>query len=528
MKKLRVALYIRVSTEEQVREGYGLVFQLSNLKKEIERNEDKGWVFDEKLVYQDEGVSGTLQHRPELDRMMNDVREKKIDIILVWKVDRLFRNTKLLLEIVEEFGNYDVNFKSTTEAFDSTVPAGNLIFQIFGALAEFERKLIITRTTEGKISSAKDGNFVGGGIPFGYKIVEKKAIIEEDEAKWVRRIFTWFVEFDYSAEKIADILTKRKVQSKTDRSKKKKKRTANPKGYWNASVVRKILQRTNYIGVYYYNKHGKDKHGNTVVNPKEVWIEFACPTIIDRKTFEKAQERFRESKRLSNSAKNLYLFSGKITCGECGATYTGYTSSKKTKNYRCGKNNPTKNSTKCSASQISEQILENAIWSQVKDLLQNPKQEVERLVQEYNKNEYYQTLVADKTNLEKRIQDEKFARKRVKEAFRDGIYTNEELKEELAIVDGNLDNIGDELNTTNAQLQTEIEKEERILSVEELSKEYHKKLNNLDYENQRFICQKVIKRILIRGNDINLELQIPRNVQDKGINKSKHRDGGAR
>ena len=98
----------------------------------------------------------------------------------------------------------------------------------------------------------------------------------------------------------------------------------------------------------------------------------------------------------------------------------------------------------------------------------------------------------------------------------------------MAIVDGNLDNIGDELNTTNAQLQTEIEKEERILSVEELSKEYHKKLNNLDYENQRFICQKVIKRILIRGNDINLELQIPRNVQDKGINKSKHRDGGAR
>ena len=339
-KKRRCAAYLRVSTDEQAREGYGLDAQLFRIKEFIKNKEYEGWVFDETLIYKDDGYSGTLQTRPALDKMMRDAKNKKFEIILVYKVDRLYRNMIGLLKTIEELGNNKVGFASVTEPINTTVVAssssldlatGGFLLQIFGALAEFERNLILGRTIEGKLASAKDGNYVGGNIPMGYDLRDKKLIINKEEARWVRKIFAWYVSQNYSKGDIAKKLTDMRVTANIDK-KLGSKRKVNPSHFWDAGYVRTILRGTIYIGVYYYNKKGKGKDGKLYNKPHSEWIEFSCPPIIDQGTFKKAQIKLDTDKSRSNNAHTTYLLSGKIQCALCGSMFTGYTSAKKTKN----------------------------------------------------------------------------------------------------------------------------------------------------------------------------------------------------
>jgi site-specific DNA recombinase len=525
-KKVRVAAYIRVSTDEQAKEGYGLDTQLRHIKNEIEKFKDKGWTFDEKLLYKDDGYSGSLSTRPALDRMLKDAKAKKFDIMLVWKIDRLYRHMRYLLETIDKLGEYEIDFKSVTEPFDTTA-VGKFIFQMFGALAEFERNLIITRTSEGKISSAKDGNYVGGNVPYGYMVKNRRLTIYELEAKWVRKIFTWFVDFEYPIDEIAKRLEKLGVPSQGAHGKNKKSRKRGRSAcFWHRSTVSNLLKRTNYIGTYYYNKKGKDKHGKEIFKPKNEWIEFSCPSIIDKETFNKAQKRLEEIKKRSNNAKTIYLLSGKIHCGNCGSIFTGYTSTKKTKNYRCGKNNKAKTRIKCKAKHISENIIGNAIWDRIQVFLENPEAILKEIEEELKKDSYHQSLVEEREVLLKKVNKAKDTRKRIKEAFRRGTFTQDELEEELGLVDREYQTYKEELEAINAQLQVEDSKTEKLLSIKEIAKKHKKGLKRLLYEDKYDIIQAVVKKVTVKGEEIQMELRVPKVLKAKNKIKLNNVYGG--
>ena len=529
-KNIRIAAYLRVSTDEQAKEGYGIDTQIRHIKNLVDANSANGWTLDDKNIYKDEGYSGTLKERPALNRMLDNAKAKQFDVLVVWKIDRLFRNMRMLLETIDKLGEYDVGFKSVTEPFDTTA-VGKFIFQIFGALAEFERNLIITRTSEGKISSAKDGNFVGGNIPYGYRVIKQKPVVIEEEAEWVRKIFVWFVDYELSIDAIAKKLEKLKVPSKgsvrqvKDGKKGKIRKKKNYAYFWHSSAVREILEREHYIGKYYYNRRGKGKDGKEYLKPRNQWIEFDCPAIVSQEIFRKAQARFEKLKHLSNNAQRPYLFSTKIECGECKSMFTGYTSAKNTKNYRCGKNNKAKTSKQCKARQISEKLLEEVIWNQVKVFLQNPEAVLSKIEEDLKKGQYFQRLLDEKKLLEKRRTQMKDSRLRVKEAFRRGTYTQQELEEEISIINKEQYEIEEELEAVNAQLTTEESKYEKIASVQEMVKKYRKNLQRLDYDDKYVILQSLVKKIILKGDKIKLELRIPKRIQDE-LNKSYGLYGG--
>lgn len=518
IKKVRIAAYIRVSTDEQARSGYGLETQLRQIRTEVERNKDKGWVLDEKHIYKDDGYSGSLKSRPALNRMLQDAKDKKFEILITWKIDRLFRMMRLLLETMDELGKYGVNYKSVTEPFDTTA-VGNFIFQMFGALAELERSIILMRTTEGKISSAKEGNFVGGNVPYGYVIENKKLSVLPEEAEIVRKVFVWYVESDCTIANIAAKLTKLGISGKHDNKRTKSKRSVNPANFWHYSVVQGMLKRTEYIGEYCYNKTGM-KDGKVYIKPKTEWVTFSCPAIVDRGIFYKAQEKMKQGATRSNSAKVKYLFSTKLHCGLCGSIFTGYTSAKKTKNYRCGKNNKTKVAVTCKARQISEVILDELLWKKLLVFLQNPEKELNKIIKELGQNSYYQSLVEDKILLEKRQQLNQSARTRVKEAFRAGVYNTEELAEEIAILDREHDDTKEQLGAINAQLTTEEGLKEKVSAVQEITAKYKHNLNNITYDGKYEVIQALVKRVTIKGDDVKMELQIPKQSSDEEV-KSK-------
>jgi DNA invertase Pin-like site-specific DNA recombinase len=148
---IRAARYIRVSRADQ---STGL--QLDETEGMIAR---RGWTLAD--TYADHGVSGSRERRPELDRLMGDAHRRRVDVIVVWKADRLFRSTKAMITTLDEWANLGVDFVSTTEVFDSTTPQGRLLMQVTSAFAEFEKSLVVERTRAGIAAARRRGVHVG-------------------------------------------------------------------------------------------------------------------------------------------------------------------------------------------------------------------------------------------------------------------------------------------------------------------------------------------------------------------------------
>src|ERR1022692_2037035 len=150
MKGKKAAIYVRVSTLEQDTD-----LQETELRQYVE---SRGW---ECVVYRDKGQSGAKNDRPALNTMLNDLRRRKFDVIVVWKLDRLARSLKQLLTIGEECRSLGVDLVALRQNIDTTLPAGRLTFQILGAVAEFERELLRERVKAGMAQARRSGKHCG-------------------------------------------------------------------------------------------------------------------------------------------------------------------------------------------------------------------------------------------------------------------------------------------------------------------------------------------------------------------------------
>jgi len=151
MKPKRVAIYTRVSTTEQHPE-----IQEQELREYVTR---RNWTLHQ--VYTDKGVSGTVEKRPGLDAMISDCRRRKVDVVVVWKFDRFCRSLKQLLNALELFRELGIGFVSCTEAIDTSLPHGEMLFQIIGAIAQWERSLIVERVKAGLQHARSQGKRLG-------------------------------------------------------------------------------------------------------------------------------------------------------------------------------------------------------------------------------------------------------------------------------------------------------------------------------------------------------------------------------
>jgi DNA invertase Pin-like site-specific DNA recombinase len=146
----RAAIYVRVSTAEQETD-----LQEHELQEYCER---RGWSW---VVYRDKGQSGAKNDRPALTAMMSDLRRRKIDVVVVWALDRLARSLKQLLSIADECRSVSVDLVSLKQSVDTTLPAGRLTFQVLGAVAEFEREMLRERVKAGMAQARRSGKHIG-------------------------------------------------------------------------------------------------------------------------------------------------------------------------------------------------------------------------------------------------------------------------------------------------------------------------------------------------------------------------------
>jgi site-specific DNA recombinase len=186
IQRLRIGIYLRVSTDDQAEHGYGGDVQLQQCKAMamVKSGDVVG-------IYDDAGISGTKgeSKRPELARMMKDIRAGRLDMVIIAALDRLGRNTRIILDLVERMSDEGVEIVSCRESLDTSTPTGKFVLTMFAALAQLDRDNIVKRTTEGRDARGKHDGEKGGNVPLGYFRIDQGVVIEPRQAALVRRIF---------------------------------------------------------------------------------------------------------------------------------------------------------------------------------------------------------------------------------------------------------------------------------------------------------------------------------------------------
>lgn len=225
---MRVAIYLRVSTTEQAKEGYSLGAQLERL-----RNYCKARDWEVTKEYVDDGHSGRSIKRPAYQRMM--VEKDEWDMILVVKMDRIHRNSKNFMEMMDNLRKWGKEFSSMQESLDTSTAMGRFVVDIIQRIAQLESEQIGERVYIGmKQKASTEGGILGFAHPYGYDYVDGKLIKNEREAEGVRFIFEYYIE-GYSTTDIAYELDKAGYPTKRN-------------GCWSARTVGKILKNPVYCG----------------------------------------------------------------------------------------------------------------------------------------------------------------------------------------------------------------------------------------------------------------------------------------
>jgi len=285
-----VAAYIRVSTDEQAEQGISIPAQKSRL---LAYCQARGWeVYD---FYVDDGYSGKDLERPAMQRLIGDAAAKKFNTALVLKLDRLSRRQKDVLHLLEDiFEPVGVGFKSVTESFDTTTPFGKAALGMMAVFAQLERETIVERVRMAKKESARQGRFMGGPAPFGYRYNSgsKKLEIDEVQVQNVRWIYDRYLSGKTGYGYIAEELERNGVPGPTD-------------GRWNKTSVRKILTNPVYAGLISHKDSVYQGRHEAIISPGK-WQE--AQVLIKSKGSVRA-----------TAGVHTGLLPGIIWCGECGA-----------------------------------------------------------------------------------------------------------------------------------------------------------------------------------------------------------------
>ncbi|MFS0594196.1 recombinase family protein [Cytobacillus horneckiae] len=343
---MKAAIYIRVSTEEQAKHGYSIAAQQEKLEAFCI---SQGW--ETYKIYIDDGYSAKDLNRPRFNEMLYDIEKEKIDVLLVYRLDRLTRSVLDLYTILKILDQNECNFKSATEVYDTTNAMGRLFITLVAAIAQWERENTAERVRMGMEKKSKLGKWKGGVSPYGYKVKDKELIINPEEIEVVNKIFEMANVFGFYT--IARKLTEMGYETRNGNE-------------WHAHTVRDIANNPVYAGYVTFNEKINAKKP-----PKEQKLYDAIhEPIISKEFFWELQEKL-EKRRVSGGKRltSDYYFSSVLKCGRCGSSMSGHKSGG-FKTYRCsGK----KSGKTCTSHIIKEDTLVETVFKNYESLIEEIK-----------------------------------------------------------------------------------------------------------------------------------------------------------
>ena len=356
-KITRCAVYTRKSTEVLDQDFNSLEAQRESAENYIKSQKHNGW----QLLpdrYDDGGYSGGNTERPALKRLMADIKAGKIDVIVLYKIDRLSRSILDFMNMAEFFEQHNVSFVSVTQDINTSTSSGRMMLNILMAFSEYERDVIRERIKDTIAGAKKRGKFCGGVPILGYNVEDKRLMINSKEAKLIREIFTTYTKLGSGFE-VARILNGKGCHTKSWTSKKGK---FYPGRKFAPKDIYRILNNPLYIGMVQHN-------GNVYDGEQEA--------IIDKKLWDKVQYLLQEnSKCPSGESKNPLVspFKGLLVCGYCGGAFGITYTKKKNRRYMyyiCIKDNDRADH-ECPLRRFSAGNLDKIILQQLSRIFKSP------------------------------------------------------------------------------------------------------------------------------------------------------------
>ncbi|MCT1398093.1 recombinase family protein [Paenibacillus sp. p3-SID867] len=495
---IRVAIYARVSTEEQAEYGYSIDAQLDTLRKYCELY---SWVIVGEYV--DRGVSGkSIEGRYELQRLLRDAQDRKFDEVFVWKFNRMARKNIDLLHIVDLLEKNNVAFRSFSENFDTSTSMGKFALQMMGAVGELERNTIVDNVKMGHKQRARTGKH-NGKVPLGYRSVkvdergrESKIIIIEEEAALVRNIFEQYAA-GHGLKAIANALNHRGHKTRTGKP-------------FSTCSVRDILDNPMFVGKIRYNRYEnwaeRRRKGKT---SELILVEGHHPAVISDELWEKVQLLRRKKGTMPKKRfEGEYLLTGLMRCPECGAAMTASRTVNRAKDgtkvvrmyYSCGRFR-SQGSSVCHANSVRKDEAEKAVTERIRQAVAKPDilKKVVRSVNEHRSGRI-KPLRDELAAVQARI--DKLEEKKRKYL---GLYEMDEIDRDLFV--GRLNDLNKELDaelTLRSKLELELRDDQAdpvsYESVRALMGKFDALLRHSPFQQRKTLLHLIVKKIKLDSN----------------------------
>ncbi|HWQ96154.1 MAG TPA: recombinase family protein [Candidatus Methylomirabilis sp.] len=518
---MKPAIYARVSTLKQELEQ--TIESQLELLREYVKNESLE--LDEKHVYIDEGYSGTKLERPGLDALRDAAADGEFQKIIIYSPDRLARRYAYQVIVIEELNKCgcEVIFLQKPITND---PEENLLIQMQGIIAEYERTKILERTRRGRLFKARHGNFLNWSTPpYGYRYQPTSggqpgyAVIHEEEAELVKQIFHWYVEESISTRSIAKRLNLMGIHPRKG-----------GKG-WDPSVIRLILTNEVCIGKAYYNRRfavkpkkprnsmAYRKYENTSLKsrPKSEWIEIEVPAIIDEGTFRRAKEQLKKNIFLSsrNNTQNQYLLRRFVRCGECGYKMTGILKGKHAY-YSCLKGRDlvkTHLETRCTSKSVRQELLDEVVWQKITELLENP----ELIIEQYKRQKDIVLTGGTQKQiqkLEQQIQSYDKQIQRLIDAYQTEVITLKDLENRKSSIEKKRSQLQEQIRNIKAAEKNKIDYEKIFDNIEAFCDAVKRGIENASFEDRRKIIELLIEEVVLTNGKVEIAHIVP--IEKKG------------
>lgn len=514
----KIALYARVSSSQQVEKGT-IKSQVAGLQARIESD---GFKVSKEMLFLDDGYSGSTLIRPALEKLRNVIDFNVIDCLYVQSPGRLARKYAYQVLLVDEFQRSGIQIVFLNKELGGS-PEDNLLLQVQGVVAEYERAKILERSRRGKLHAARSGDVsVLSKAPFGYRYVTKKDgagqaayKIESFEASVVRKLFNWVGNERLSIGAAARRLEEAQVLSPTGRT------------VWDRSTIWGMLKNPAYKGKAMYGKTRQipmqprlralrgsslqPRRARTLVRTtSEEQIEIPVPKIVDEEVFELVTEQLEENRIRKRQNKSKYLLQGLVVCAHCQYAYTGKTSSKSRRYgyYVCCGSDSSRFSGKavCDNLSVRTDKLDEAVWNKVCSVLKEPKRvekEFERRLKATEKADSPESGV-----LKSQLSKLRKGKDRLIDSYAEGHIEKDEFVPRIKRLKKRVKSL--EEQEKKLQEAGELESELRLIitKIEEFSEQVRQGLDDADWETRQEIIRAVIKEIEIGKDEINVIFRI--------------------
>jgi site-specific DNA recombinase len=529
MSESRVAFYARVSSEAQARD-HTIDSQVAALKDRIVGD---GFALEPDHGYVDDGYSGTGLLRPALEKLRDAVAFGRIERIYVHSPDRLARRYVDQVLLVEEFCRAGVEVVFLNRPISETAE-DNLLLQVQGMIAEYERTKLLERVRRGRRHAARSGSVSAlTAAPFGYRYICRdqgggvaRFEVVDDEALIVRRIFAWVG------------LDRLSLRAVCRRLRQMGYRTPRGLVHWNPTTIRSMLDNPTYIGRAVLgrsrclparlrwrpirrNARRSPSATQRVVGPREEWIEIAVPALVDPALFEAARAQLAENRKRKRESQHgpRWLLQGLTVCRCCGYAYYAKTSplsptdraKGKRHYYRCiGADASRLNgATKCCNPTVRGDQLEQMVWDQVRALLEDPS----RVADEYRRRiagahkeaaqpEEIALLDRQMTTLRRGID-------RLIDSYAGGLIDKAEFEPRIAGLKLRMTQLRKQKQSTLDAANVEHELSLVINRLEDFSTKVSQGLDCLDWTGMREIIHTVVRRIEIDHDSVEVVFRVP-------------------